>query len=92
MDKSLVIKPLITEKATMLGSQNKYMFLVKDEATSSEIKKIIAAEYKVKIDRVQCINTRPKKRRLGRTFGTIPGYRKAIVTLKKGEKLEILPQ
>lgn len=92
MDKSLVIKPLITEKATLLGAQNKYVFLVKDEASASEIKKIIAAEYKVKIDRVQCINTKPKKRRLGRNFGTIPGFRKAIVTLKKGEKLEILPQ
>lgn len=92
MDKSLVIKPLITEKATLLSTQNKYLFLVKNEATASEIKKIVALEYKVKIDRVQCINTRPKKRRLGRSFGTIPGYRKAIVTLKKGEKLDVLPQ
>ncbi len=92
MDKSLVIKPLITEKATLLGAQNKYLFLVKDKATASEIKKIVAAEYKVKIDRVQCINTKSKKRRLGRNFGVIPGYRKAIVTLKKGEKMEILPQ
>jgi ribosomal protein L23 len=41
---------------------------------------------------VQCINTKPKKRRLGRSFGTIAGFRKAIVTLKKGEKLDILPQ
>lgn len=92
MDKSLVIKPLITEKATMLGAQNKYVFLVKDEASASEVKKIVAAEYKVKIDRVQCINTKPKNRRLGRNVGTKPGYRKAIVTLQKGEKIEVLPQ
>jgi len=76
----------------MLGVMNKYVFLVKDGASASEIKKIVAAEYKVKIDRVQCINTKPKKRRKGNSFGTIPGYRKAIVSLKKGEKMEILPQ
>lgn len=92
MDKSLVIKPLITEKATLLGASNKYVFLVKNEASASEVKKIVAAQYKVKIARVQCINTKPKKRRLGRNFGTKPGYRKAIVTLMKGEKMEILPQ
>lgn len=92
MDKSLVIKPLITEKATLLGASNKYVFLVKKEASASEVKKIVAAQYKVKIARVQCINTKPKKRRLGRNFGTKPGYRKAIVTLMKGEKMEILPQ
>ena len=92
MDKFLVKKPMITEKATILGAMNKFVFLVADNATSSEVKKIIATEYKVKVDRVQMINVRSKVRRLGRSVGTKPGYKKAIVTLKKGEKLDILPQ
>ena len=92
MNKSIVIKPIITEKATMLGKENKYVFLVTDGAASPEVKKVIEATYKVKVARVQAINTKSKKRRLGATLGIQPGYRKAIVTLKKGEKLDILPQ
>ncbi len=91
MDKNIVIKPIITEKATMLGAQNKYVFLVADDAASPEVKKVIEAIYKVKVARVQAINTKSKKRRLGATLGIQPGYRKAIVTLQPGQKLDILP-
>lgn len=92
LNKFLVKNPLITEKATRLGAMNQYVFLVATEATSPEIKKIIEAVYKVKVARVQVINVKPKARRLGRTMGQKPGYKKAIVTLKEGQKLDILPQ
>jgi len=75
---------------TMSG-QDKYVFLVKKESTKPEVKKTVEGVYKVEVDQVHVINTKPKTRRLGRTIGVKSGYKKAIVTLKKGHKLDILP-
>jgi len=69
----------------------KYVFLVEDGAAKPEIKKAVEGIYKVNVENVHVINTRPKPRRSGRYTGMKPGYRKAIVTLKKGQKLDILP-
>lgn len=92
MNKFLVKNPLITEKASRMSSMGKYMFLVDSKAVSPEIKKAIEAIYKVKVTNINIINTKPKQRRLGRSVGVKPGYKKAIVTLKEGQKLDILPQ
>ena len=91
-NKFLVKNPLITEKATRMSSMGKYMFLVDGKAVRPEIKKAIEAIYKVKVIKINIINTKPKQRRLGRSIGVKPGYKKAIVTLKEGQKLDILPQ
>ncbi|OGY62232.1 MAG: 50S ribosomal protein L23 [Candidatus Harrisonbacteria bacterium RIFCSPHIGHO2_01_FULL_44_13] len=91
MNKFLVKHPIITEKATDLSHLGKYVFLVDDEASSPEIKKIIETKYGIDVIRVNVINAKPKKRRLGRNQGVKPGYKKAIVTLKKGQKLDIMP-
>ena len=88
----LVKRPFITEKAALGGSEGKYVFLVKDEANKSEVKKVIEKEYKVHITKVNIVNARPKTRRRRFGLGIKPGFKKAIVTLKKGEKLDILPQ
>lgn len=74
----------------MLSGKRKYVFLVSDHAAKPEIKKALQAIYKVNIDSVQVINTRPKPIK-GRFPGSKPGYRKAIVTLKEGQKLDITP-
>lgn len=92
MNKFLVKNPLITEKGTHLSQIGKYLFLVDKSANKPEIKKAIENIYKVKVDFVNIINLKPKKRRLGRTVGKKPGYKKAVVTLTKGQKLDILPQ
>ena len=91
MNKFLVHHPIISEKATAMSAFRKYMFLVDKYATASEVKKIIEAHYKVKVTAVNMINVKPKKRRLGRCVGVKPGIRKAIVTLKEGQKLDVLP-
>ncbi|MDP2629345.1 MAG: 50S ribosomal protein L23 [Candidatus Harrisonbacteria bacterium] len=91
-DKLLLHHPIITEKATTLSSQGQYVFLVEAKATKPEVKKAVTEAYKVKVDTVRIVNVKPKKRRLGRTIGTKPGYKKAIVVLSPGEKLDILPQ
>ena len=67
------------------------MFLVSQSANKSEIKKVIEKEHKVKVVSVNIINVKPKKRRLGKTIGFKPGYKKAIVTVKKGQTLDVLP-
>jgi len=87
----LVKHPIVSEKATDISTLGKYMFLVDRKATKPEIKKIIQATYKVDVEDVNIINIKPKQRRLGRSVGTKPGYKKAVVTLKAGQKLDILP-
>ncbi|PIT93182.1 MAG: 50S ribosomal protein L23 [Candidatus Harrisonbacteria bacterium CG10_big_fil_rev_8_21_14_0_10_38_8] len=91
MSSKLLIKnPIITEKATSLTAFNKYAFEVVGTANKSEVKKAIEKAYGVKVIKVHVVNVKSKKRRLGRTVGVKSGYKKAIVTLKEGEKLDIV--
>ena len=83
--------PHITEKATALSSQNQYVFKVEKKSNKTEIKKAIEEVYGVGVLNVNIINIPRKKRRLGRIEGFKPGYKKAIVKLKEGEKIEIMP-
>ncbi len=90
----IVKEPHITEKATWLAEQNKHVFKVATGANKIEIKKAVESLYGVKVDRVRIIHIAPKKRRLGRhqgyRKGLKQGFKKAIVTLKKGQKIELL--
>jgi len=90
--KHLIKNPIVTEKSTDLGRMGKYMFLVDKKATTSEIKKAVESIYNVNVIKANVINTKSKTRRLGRSVGTKPGYKKVIMTLQKGQKLDILPQ
>ena len=80
---------MITEKATALSAFNQYVFVVAKQATAPEIKKVIEAVYKVKVTAVRIINTSPKPRRMGRNLTTTPSFKKAIVTVKKGDKIDL---
>ena len=90
-NKFLIKQTLITEKITRESSAGKYGFVVDNAATKPEIKKALKEIYKVDVEKVRVINTKPKQRRLGRSVGVKPGYKKAIVTLRAGQKLDILP-
>jgi large subunit ribosomal protein L23 len=92
MNKFLIKNPIISEKAMRGAELGKYSFLVDDKAVVNEVKKIIESQYNVKIEKTNVINVKSKKRRLGQNVGVKPGYKKIIVTLKKGQKLDILPQ
>ncbi|MDP3901800.1 MAG: 50S ribosomal protein L23 [bacterium] len=92
MNKFLIKHVIITEKATDLSHQRKYVFLVDKKATGPEIRKSLNSIYKVDVIRVNILNVKPKKRRLGQTVGIKPGYKKAVVTLAEGQKLDIVPQ
>jgi large subunit ribosomal protein L23 len=84
--------PHITEKAGFLEGKNQFSFKVFDNANKSEIKKAVEEIYKVNVIKVTTINVRPKERRKGRIKGQKSGYKKAIVSLKAGQKIEILPR
>ncbi len=84
--------PHITEKATDLSEKNKYVFKVYDRANKSEIKKAVENNYGVSVTRVNIINVAGKKRRVRNKVIQKPGYKKAIVRIAEGQKIEILPR
>ena len=84
--------PHISEKATNLIKENKYIFKVLSDANKIQIKKAVEELYGVKVLSVNIINTKAKTRQLGKISGMVPGYKKAMVKLTQGQKLDILPQ
>jgi len=85
-------EPHISEKATVLTDRNKYIFKVYPQANKIEAKKAIENLYGVRVKDVNIINVHRKKRILRGIEGFKSGYKKAIVTLEKGEKIEIIPR
>ncbi len=88
----LVKHPWFTEKALRGTSQNKYVFKVSSYANKPEVKKLIERGYNVKVLSVHMVTIPGKPRRRGMHKGEKPGYKKAIVTLKKGSTLEVATQ
>ena len=87
---SIVKYPVITEKGTQLGPQNKYLFSVDIKANKPEIKKAIEEIYKVKVIGVNTMKVRGKKRRVRFQEGKTPDWKKAIVTLAEGQRIELV--
>lgn len=88
----VLVSPHITEKATDLGKENKYVFKVFPKTNKIEIKKAIEGLYGVDVVSVRIINVPRRQRRVGKQMGWRKGYRKAIVKIKKGQKIEIMPR
>ncbi len=88
----LVRKPVITEKATILLEQNKYVFDVAKKATKPDIKKAIELLFEVTVTKVNVQNLPRKKRRMGRYMGTKPQYKRAIVTLAEEDTITLFPE
>ena len=84
--------PHITEKATALAEKNQYTFKILPGSNKTEVKRAIEGLYNVDVLSVKVINIPPKKRRLGRSPGWRKGYKKAIVKIKEGQKIELLPR
>lgn len=88
---SIVKKPLFTEKGSNLKeSENKILVEVAKSANKIEVKSAIEEIFKVKVEKVATINTSGKWKRQGKSIGKRPDRKKAIVTLKKGEKLDFV--
>ena len=85
----VLIKPLITEKATDLALENKYCFVVPTSVNKSEVAKTVMNLYGVKPTKINLILKRGKKVRRGRKFGRTSDFKKAIVTLAPEDKIEL---
>jgi len=85
----VLVKPLITEKATELSAHNQYAFVVSTSANKIEVAKAIQAVYGVKPTGVNIISMKGKAVTRGRIKGQRKDWKKAIVTLKKGENIKI---
>jgi len=83
----IILKPVITEKSTMLKEMNREVcFEVDPRANKSEIKKAAEQLFKVKVESVRIMNKRGKTRRVGRSLGKKKDWKKAYIKLKEGEK------
>lgn len=86
----ILIKPLLTEKITGLQEQaNRVAFVVRKNATRVEIRLAVESALKVKVKTVNVMNVMGKTKRQGRYVGKRADWKKAIVTLREGEKLEL---
>jgi large subunit ribosomal protein L23 len=82
-------RPIITEKNSMLSAQSKYTFEVSLDANKPLIKEAVEKAFKVKVTSVNVICVPGKMRRAGRRRGMTPEWKKAVVTLEPGQKIEL---
>jgi large subunit ribosomal protein L23 len=85
----VLIRPLITEKSTRIIEIGQYTFEVHREANKIQIREAVEKTFNVKVKAVNTLNMPRKTRRRGRTVGTVPGWKKAIVTLQEGQTIDI---
>jgi large subunit ribosomal protein L23 len=85
---SVLVQPRVSEKAGQLAQINKYVFKVKSSANKVEVKKAVEAAYKVKVTQVNMITNMGKARSFGNRSGRTQAFKKAIVTLKKGDSIQ----
>jgi len=85
----IIKAPIITEQSTkLIESQNRYTFKVDKKSNKVEIKKAIEAIFNVKVLSVNTINVLPKFKRMGKYEGFKPAYKKAVVKLAEGQKID----
>jgi large subunit ribosomal protein L23 len=85
---TVLVMPRISEKSGHLLKLNKYVFKVKTNANKVEVKKAVENTYKVKVTQVNMVNNQSKARNFGSRSGKTQAFKKAIVTLKVGDKIE----
>ena len=88
-DSSLIKKIVVAEKATDLSKIGKYVFIVEPSATKNEVKKAIKSIYGVDVKAVNIIRRGPKTRHFRGVTSRRGGYKKAVVTLASGQKIDI---
>jgi large subunit ribosomal protein L23 len=89
---STIIRPVVSEKSTILGDQGKYIFEVAPTANKIDIKRAVElafANKKVQVSSVNIVHVSGKVRRRGRSVGRTRSWKKAIVTLRAGQRLDL---
>ena len=87
--RDIIKAPIITEKTTALNENNVVTFSVDVKANKTQIKQAVEKIFDVKVEKVNTINVKPRKRRVGRYTGLTNRKKKAIVTLKEGSSIEL---
>jgi large subunit ribosomal protein L23 len=91
--RAVVRRALVTEKGTRLREgQNGFLFEVARDANKIQIKKAVESIFNVKVDTVRTLRVHGKPKRMGRYAGHRPDWKKAVVTLKKGQSIELFEQ
>ena len=84
-----ILSPMITEKSTNLSEQNKIVFKVPRESNKKNLKKNIEKLFKVNVTKINIVNKKNKIKNIRGRKVKISGYKKAIVTLKKGQNIDL---
>ena len=84
----IIQAPLVTEKGSLLGEKNQILFRVKRDANKIEVKHAVETLFKVKVMKVRLTRYLGKMKRVGRSAGRLPEWKKAYVTLKEGDKID----
>ena len=87
--RDIIKAPIITEKSSALAANNIITFSVDVRANKTQIKQAIESIFNVKVESVNTVNVRPKKKRVGRYTGKTNKVKKAIVKLKEGSSIEL---
>jgi len=86
---AVIVRPLVTEKSTLLAGFNKYAFEVMSHANKVQIKEAVEVAFNVRVRDVNTCNVHGKVRRFGRARSVGRSWKKAIVTLEEGYKIEL---
>ena len=86
--RDVLLRPYITEKTTAMMAENKYTFVVPLAANKIEIRQAVEQTFKVKVLDVNTIRVMGKTKRMGKNIGKRPDFKKAIVKLAPGERIE----
>ncbi|MDO9509583.1 MAG: 50S ribosomal protein L23 [Thermovirgaceae bacterium] len=88
MPQDIILRPVITEKSSRLMEQNKYTFEVHPRANKIEVRNAVTSLFKVKVVKVSTIYVRSKPKRMGAFLGKSRSWKKAVVTVAAGERIE----
>tara|TARA_Y100001970_G_C13661838_1_gene568738 strand:- start:101 stop:394 length:294 start_codon:yes stop_codon:yes gene_type:complete len=84
-----IISPIVTEKSTNLSEQNKIVFKVPKKANKKNLKKNVEKIFKVNVTKINIINKQPRKKLVRGRKVKVKGFKKAIITLKKGQSIDL---
>ena len=87
--RQVLIAPVVSEKSYSLIEENKYSFRVHDKAHKTQVRQAVEQLFDVKVEGVNIVKVQSKPKRRGMSRGTKPGWKKAIVQLREGDRIEI---
>jgi large subunit ribosomal protein L23 len=85
----VIVRPVVTEKTTDMGEGDKYVFEVAVDANKNEIKQAVERFFGVKVQDVRTMNVKGKPKRLGKHLGRRKDWKKAIITVQSGDKIDL---